>query len=80
MSFQTYQLCHKKTCLGFPTGSNTNWTVQPQKMASGLKFETKEEEGVYYLCYESKGADQLCNYCAADLHLCFHICKNQVSS
>ena len=34
------------------------------------------EEGLYYLCSKKKGTDQLCSYCAADLHLCFRICKN----
>ena len=31
------------------------------------------EEGLYYLCSENKGVDQLCSYCteAADLCLCF---------
>ena len=28
-----------------------------------------------YLCGENKDADQLCDYCAADLYLYFHICK-----
>ena len=29
-----------------------------------------------YPCSESKCADQLCSYCTADLHLCFHIKKS----
>ena len=33
-----------------------------------------------YLCSENKGADQLGSYHAADLHLCFGICKKQVFS
>ena len=37
------------------------------------------EEGLYYLCSENKEADQLRSYCAADLHLCFCICKNWFS-
>ena len=32
-----------------------------------------------YLCSGYKGADQLCSYCTADLHLCFRIGKNPVS-
>ena len=36
------------------------------------------EEGLYYLCSENKEADQLLSYCAADLHLCFRICKKLV--
>ena len=30
---------------------------------------------MFYLCSENKGADQLRSYCAADLRLCFRICK-----
>ena len=43
----------------FPTWFDTNQAVQLQKMASGLKFRIQEEEGLYYLCSKSKGADQL---------------------
>ena len=32
-----------------------------------------------YLCSESNGADQVCGYRAADLCLCFRICKNRLS-
>ena len=46
-------------CLGFPTSSDTNWAVQPQKMDRGLKFRIYELEGLYILCCENKGADQL---------------------
>ena len=49
----------RKPVFGFPTRSHTNWTVQSQKMARGLKFPIKEEEGLYYLCSENKDADQL---------------------
>ena len=35
---------------------------------------------MYYLCSETKGADQLHGYCAADLRLCFRLCKKQVFS
>ena len=33
--------------LGFQTRSDTNWAVQPQKMARGLKFRIFEEEELY---------------------------------
>ena len=49
--------------------------MQPQKIPRGLKFRIQEEEGLYYLCSENKGADQLCGYREADLRLCFRICK-----
>ena len=55
--------------------SDTNQTVQPQKMPRGVKFPTWEVVEWYYLCSETKGTDQLCSFHAADLHLCFHICK-----
>ena len=44
-------------------------------MARDLKFRIKEVEGLYYLCSENKGADQL-RGTEADLRLCFRIFKN----
>ena len=49
------------------TSSNTNWIVQPQKKARCLKFRNLEVEGLYYLCSENKGTDQLCGYQSAPL-------------
>ena len=49
-------------------------------MARGLKFQIKKVEGLYYLCSENKGADQLRGKCEADLRLCFRICKKPVFS
>ena len=49
----------------FPTRSDKNRAVQPQKMARGLKFLILKVEGLYYLCCENNGADYLC--------LCFRI-------
>ena len=49
-------------------------------MARGLKFRIKKVEGLYYLCSENKGADQLRGYREADLRLCFCICKKLVFS
>ena len=34
---------------------------------------------MYYLCSGNKGADQVRSYCAADLRLCFRICKISLS-
>ena len=42
-------------------------------MTRDLKFPIQEVEGLYYLCSENKGADQLCGYRKADLRLCFLI-------
>ena len=69
-----------KPTFSFPTWSNTNQAVQPQKMARGLKFRIWKVEGLYYLCSENKGADQLRGYREADLRLCFRICKTLVFS
>ena len=49
----------RKPTFWFPTWSDTSWAVQPQKIARGLKFRIKVEEGLYYPCSENKGADQL---------------------
>ena len=66
--------------LGFPTRSDTNHAVQPQKMARALKLRIYKVQGLYYLCSKNKGTDQLRSYCAADLRLCFRICRNPVFS
>ena len=65
----------RKQTFWFPTWSDTNQTVQLQKMARGLKFRIYEVEVLYYPCSENKGADQLRGYREADLGLCFRICK-----
>ena len=70
----------RKPIFWFPTWSDTNQAVKLQKMARGLKFRIKIEEGSYYLCSENKGADQLRGYREADLRLCFRICKTLVFS
>ena len=70
----------RKPTFWFPTWSATNQAVQLQKMARGLKFRIKEVEGLYHLCSENKGADQLRGYREADLRLCFRICKTLVFS
>ena len=48
-------------------GSHTNQAVQPHKMARGLKFLIKIEDGLYYPYCKNKGADHLRSYCTADL-------------
>ena len=70
----------RKQTFWFPKWSDTNQTVQLHKMAIGLKFRIYEVEGLYYLCSENKGADQLRGYREADLRLCFRICKMLVFS
>ena len=41
----------------------------------GLEISDLDRSGVALCMPENKGADQLHNYCAADLRLCFRICK-----
>ena len=65
----------RKLVYKFLTRSDTQWAVQLKKMVIGLKFRIKEVEELCYLCSANKGADQLHGYRAADLSLCFRICK-----
>ena len=70
----------RKTTIWFLTRSDTNQAVQSLKMARGLKFQTEEEEGLYFQSSENKGADQLRSCREADLRLCFCLCKLLVFS
>ena len=58
----------------YRTRSDTNWAVQPQKMAKGLNFHILEVERMHYLCSQNIGAYQLSGDRAADLCLCFRLC------
>ena len=78
--YSNLSLSARKCVFGFPTKSDTNRAVQPQKIARGLKFRILEVEGLYYPCSENKGADQLLGYREANLRLCFRICKKPVFS
>ena len=49
----------RKPVFGVSTKSDTNRAVQTQKMVRGLKFTILEEEGLYNLYSENKGAYQL---------------------
>ena len=49
----------RKPTFWFLTWSDTNQAVRPRKMARGLKFRIQKEDGLYFLCSENKGADQL---------------------
>ena len=60
----------RKPTIWILTRSDTNQAVQLLEIARGLKFCIKEVEVLYYPSSENKGADQLCGYCKADLHLC----------
>ena len=63
----------EKQSSGFLKRSDTNRPVQLQKMTRSLKFRIYVEEGLYYLCSKNKGANHLCSYCTADLHLCIRL-------
>ena len=62
-----------KPTMWFQNRSETNQAAQSQKQARTLKFRIEEEEELYYLSSENKGADQLRGYREADLRLCFRI-------
>ena len=68
-------LCVRKPTIWVPKRSDTNRTVQSQKMEKDWKFWIKKVEELYYPCSENNGADQLRSYCEADLWLCFRLCK-----
>ena len=53
---QIMEHAHEKTCLGFPTRSDINQVVQPQKRARGLKVRIKSVEGLNNLCSEKRMA------------------------
>ena len=59
----------------FPTRSDTNRAIQPQKMTRGLKFWIYLEDGLYNQCSENKDDDLLCGYRIADLPLFSHMQK-----
>ena len=63
------------SCENLSSRSNINGAVQPQKMARDLKFRISEVEG--FILSKNKGTDQLRGYRAADLRLCFRICKTE---
>ena len=78
-----YEPRSEKTGLrGFRPGSIQTGLYSHRKWleARGLKFRIEKVEGLYYLCSENKGADQLRGHRKADLRLCFRICKRPVFS
>ena len=64
--YGTSECVIRKQTFRFPTYSDTNQAVQLQQIARGLKFRIEKEEGMYYLCSENIGADQLRRYREAD--------------
>ena len=66
---------HEKTNNVVSNKSDTNQSVQSQKMARSLKFWIEKVEEMYYPFSENKGADQLHSYWEAGLYLWFRICR-----
>ena len=55
------------------------WDFRPGlKMFKGLKFLIKIEEGMYYLCRDNNGGDQLHGHHASGLRICLCLLKKQV--
>ena len=72
-----YEPCREKTCFRDFQPGQTQIVLYNHKRWLGLKFCMFEVKGLYYLCSTNKGADQL--HRAADLQICFRICKKQIS-
>ena len=49
----------RKRVFGVPNRSDTNRPAKSQKEARKLEFRIFEEDGLYYMCSENKGAEQL---------------------
>ena len=55
-----FEPCREKICFRFfSTRSDTNRALQPQKIARGLKFQSYQVKGLYFLCSTIEGADEL---------------------
>ena len=67
----------RKTVLGVPDLVRHKSACTVTEAGYKLAISDLRRRGIV-LCSESKGADQLCSYCTADLRLCFRIGKNPV--
>ena len=66
-----YEPRHEKTCLReFPTGSDSNWPAQLQKLSGGLKFWLQKLKTSHYLGSEQQRRWSDCADAQADLRLC----------
>ena len=70
-------LIASKPVLRVSEPGDTNRAVQLQMR---LEISCFGREEFYFLYRENKGAEQLRSFCAADLQLCFRICKYLVFS
>ena len=60
----------KPVFLGFPTRSDINWPVQPQKQARGFKFLVISRRGIV-LSVEAVNAQLICVFIFAKAKICF---------
>ena len=73
--------CERPGLRGFRPGpTQSGLYSHSRRWLEAEKFQIYVVEGLYYPYSENKGADQLRSYCAADLRLCFRICKKPVFS
>ena len=77
---ETNELRHEKTNVLVSDLVRHKPGCTATKDGQRLEISDLESRGLYYLCSENKGADQLRGYREADLRLCFHICKSLVFS
>ena len=59
----------RKLVLRFRPGLTQTGLYTHRRKKDSSNFGYKDQ--LYYPCSENKGADQLCSYCSADMHLCF---------
>ena len=70
---------HEKTCQGLPTRSEKQSGLYGHKRwLEAWNFLFRKKRDCTIFCSENKGTSQLRSYSAADMHLCFRICKKQV--
>ena len=70
----------RKTCLrDFRPGQTKTGLHSHRRLSEALNFRFRNKRHCNIYVAKSKGADQLRDYCASDLHLCFCICKSMFS-
>ena len=62
----------KNKVFGISDQVDTNRPVLTRKKVRNFEVKWKRNCTIV-VASENKGADQLCSYCTADLHLCFRI-------
>ena len=67
----------EKICLGFRPGPTLTGLYDHGRWLEAYNVGFRLNSDSDSLCSETNGADQLHSHCAADLRLCFRICKKQ---